>query len=145
MNKWNILLLMLLMAPAITFLLFSQETSTPSTLIYLHQQTNTHRSSHAHLNQFIAMGDVIVDFYADWCPPCRRLSPLIDAAAGILSNLTFLKINRDFFKDLAKLYNVTSIPTLIFFRNGREIARYDGKPLSQEELIRLIKTVYGIA
>ena len=143
MNKLNILLLMLLMVPVFTFLLFSKE-NTASTVVYLHEQTKTTRSNQEHLNQFIAAGNVIIDFYADWCPPCRRLSPLIDAVAGLLRNVTFLKINRDYFKDLAQMYHVTSIPTLIFLRDGKEIARYDGKPLSEKELIKLIKNIYHI-
>jgi thioredoxin len=142
MNKLNILLLMLLMVPVFTFLLFSKENT--GTVVYLHEQTKTARSNQEHFNQFAAAGNVIIDFYADWCPPCRRLSPLIDAAAGLLRNVTFLKINRDYFKDLAQIYRVTSIPTLIFLRDGKEIARYDGKPLSEKELIRLVKNIYHI-
>src|SRR6266446_6813678 len=111
MNKVNILLLTLLLAPVFTFLLFSHDNSTKTNLIYLHEQKRTAHSSQGHLNSFANTGNVVIDFYADWCPPCRRLSPLLDAVAAMMPNITFIKINRDHFMDLAKVYNVTSIPT----------------------------------
>jgi len=144
MNKINILLLTLLLAPVFTFLLFSHNNA-KSNLIYLHEQQKTARSSQDHLNSFANSGNVVIDFYADWCPPCRRLSPLLDAVAAMMPNITFVKINRDHFKDLAKAYNVTSIPTLIFLRDGKEITRYDGGPLTEQKLAQLITNVYRAA
>lgn len=143
MNKINILLLTLLLAPIFTFLLFSHDAK--SNLIYLHEQQKTTRSSQDHLNSFANTGNVVIDFYADWCPPCRRLSPLLDAVAAMMPHITFVKINRDFFKDLANTYNVTSIPTLIFLRNGKEIGRYNGGPLNQQQLAQLVTNVYHVA
>lgn len=142
MNKINILILTLLLAPIFTFLLFSHENVVKSNLIYLHEQKKATRSSQEHLNTFVSSGNAVIDFYADWCPPCRRMSPLIDAAAALMQNITFVKINRDYFMDLAKVYNITSIPTLIFLHNGKEIARYDGKPLTEHKLAQLITNVY---
>lgn len=110
--------------------------------IYLHEQTKSADSSQAHLDQFASNGKVIIDFYADWCNPCKRMSPLIDNLAEIMPEFTFLKINRDIFLDLAKTFNITSIPTLIFLHNGKEIGRYDGKPLTQKALEQLIRKIY---
>ncbi len=115
--------------------LCSQKT-TSQNLIYLHQQTKS-------LNAFITTGDVILDFYADWCNPCKRMSPLIDAVAALMPQFTFIKINRDNFRDLAKSYNITSIPTLIFLRDGKEIGRYDGGPLTETKLQNLVSSVYN--
>jgi len=102
-----------------------------------------YRSTQQHLSTFTSTGDVILDFYADWCGPCNRMSPLIDSLAATMPGFTFIKINRDFFLDLANIFNITSIPTLIFLRNGQEIGRYDGKPLTKHELAQLIIRVYN--
>jgi thioredoxin 1 len=136
------LISLLTAAPILIFSLFAQDISAKKPL-YLHEQTKSVRSSEEHLHQFIDEGDVILDFYADWCGPCKRMSPLIDAVASMMPQFTFIKINRDFFGDLAKLFNITSIPTLIFLRNGKEIGRYDGGPLTRDQLANIITQVYS--
>ncbi len=65
------------------------------------------------LDEVIKEGLWIVDFYADWCGPCKMLGPVLE---GINENL--LKINVDEHEDLATKYGVMSIPTLCFFQNG---------------------------
>jgi thioredoxin 1 len=140
--KKNILLaLIFALTPILIFSLFAQETVAKGP-IYLHQQQRGLHTSSEHLNQFAGTGSVILDFYADWCNPCKRMSPLIDAAAANLSQFTFVKINRDAFMDLAKAFNITSIPTLIFLQDGKEIGRYDGGPLTQNTLEQLILDKY---
>ncbi len=113
-------------------------------VLYLHQQNKSARSNNLdHLNTFTAVGDVMLQFYADWCNPCKRMSPLVEAVAALMPQVTFIKINRDYFQDLAKVYNITSIPTLIFLRDGKEIGRYDGGPLTEKKLQKLINSVYN--
>lgn len=112
-------------------------------LFYLHQQNRGALSNLEHLNKCAASGNVILDFYADWCNPCKRLSPIFDAVAAQMPQFTFIKINRDFFQDLAKVYNITSIPTLIFLRDGKEIGRYDGGPLNEKTFQKLISATYA--
>ena len=140
MKKFTIITL-LLTAPIVIFSLFAQDSKAQKP-IYLHKEEKTVRSSMEHLQHFADKGHVILDFYADWCNPCKRMSPLIDAAAAHMPEFTFIKINRDFFMDLANSFNITSIPTLIFLRDGKEIGRYDGGPLTQEKLEQLIRTAY---
>lgn len=65
------------------------------------------------LDEVIKEGLWIVDFYADWCGPCKMLGPVLE---GINENV--LKINVDEHEDLATKYGVMSIPTLCFFQNG---------------------------
>lgn len=79
--------------------------------------------------QGIAKGKVLVDFYADWCGPCRMLSPILEALATdkeIQGQARFAKIDIDAAQGVSSNYNVTSIPTLVLFQDGREIRRLVG-------------------
>ena len=75
---------------------------------------------------------VLVDFYADWCGPCKMLLPNLEELEK-QSNIEIKKINVDKSHDLAKKYGVMTIPTLIIFDHGKEIKRHTGY-LSFEEL-----------
>ncbi len=112
-------------------------------IIYLHEQENITRSCQNSFNELIGTGDIVLKFYADWCGPCKRMSPLINNIAATMPHITFIYIDRDQFLALAKNYGITSIPTLIFLRNGKVIGRYDGKPLSQNELAKLIINMFN--
>lgn len=62
---------------------------------------------------------VLVDFWAEWCGPCKTLSPVLDEVAGEMSDTaTVYKVNVDENGDLAQQYGIRGIPTLIFFKNG---------------------------
>jgi thioredoxin 1 len=84
-------------------------------------------------------GYVIVDFYANWCGPCRNLSPIIDEMAREFSNAVFVKVDIDQFNSIASRYSVRSIPTLIFFKNGKEIDRTTGFKQKRELRNRIQK------
>lgn len=81
---------------------------------------------------------VLVDFYADWCGPCKMLSPIVEKVAEENSDIKVVKINVDNAQDLAMKYQVMSIPTLVVIKNGKEINRHVGL-IDKEEIIRLIK------
>lgn len=62
---------------------------------------------------------VLIDFWATWCGPCRMQGPIIDQMAAAHSDVVFGKVNVDDEPDLASEYGITSIPTLIIFKNGQ--------------------------
>jgi len=63
---------------------------------------------------------VLIDFFATWCGPCKMLSPIISEIANEYSNnIKICKINIDENQDLALEFNITSVPTLVFIKNGK--------------------------
>ena len=77
-------------------------------------------------NNAIENGTALVDFYADWCGPCRMVSPIVDEIAEERRDITVGKVNVDDENALAVKYGVMSIPTLIIFKDGKEAARIVG-------------------
>ncbi len=69
---------------------------------------------------------VLIDFYADWCGPCRMMAPTVHEIAEEVPNITVAKINVDEQPELAQAYDVMSIPTLIVLENGAVKARATG-------------------
>ena len=71
-------------------------------------------------------GVVLVDFYADWCGPCKMIASSVESIANERDDVVIGKLNIDEAYDIAIKYQVMSIPTLIVFNNGIEISRYVG-------------------
>ena len=87
------------------------------------------------LEDVIKQGVWIVDFYADWCGPCKMLSPILE---NIDANI--LKINVDTHEELAKTFGVMSIPTICFFNNGELKEKVIGFH-NQDELEKILKGI----
>ena len=67
---------------------------------------------------------ILVDFWAEWCPPCKMLNPIItQIAKDWKERVTVIKINIDEKNEIASRYGISSIPTLILFKNGKEVKR----------------------
>ena len=81
---------------------------------------------------------VLVDFYADWCGPCKALAPVIDELSRESAHARVLKVNIEEAPELAKAYHVLSIPTLILFKAGQEAERLVGVR-SKTELSALLE------
>ena len=75
---------------------------------------------------------VLVDFYADWCGPCRMMSPIIDEIANENENIIVGKVNVDDNTDLSEKYDVMTIPTIMVFKNGNCEKKFIGVTPKQE-------------
>ncbi|WP_264550187.1 thioredoxin [Flavobacterium sp. N2820] len=82
---------------------------------------------------------VLVDFYADWCGPCKMMSPILQEVKGIIKDdIKIIKINVDQHQDLASHFMVRGVPTLMLFKSGKMLWRQSGV-LSTKDLVAIIQ------
>ena len=81
---------------------------------------------------------VLIDFYADWCGPCKAYSPIVESVATENQDIKVVKINVDNAQDIAIKYQVMSIPTTVVIKNGQEINRAVGM-MSKSDLLEMVK------
>ena len=77
-------------------------------------------------NEKIKEGVVLVDFFATWCGPCKMQAPVLEELKEDRSDVKVVKIDVDQETEIARLYGVMSIPTLILFKDGKEVAKNVG-------------------
>lgn len=71
-------------------------------------------------------GTVLVDFFADWCGPCRMVAPIVEEISEERDDVTFVKVNVDEATEIAIRFGIASIPTLIVLKEGAEKSRIVG-------------------
>ena len=84
---------------------------------------------------------VLVDFFADWCGPCKTMEPIIKQAKSKIGNgATVVKVNVDKNQHAAQQYSVRSIPTLILFKNGKPVWRKTGV-VPAKEIVEAVRRI----
>lgn len=78
------------------------------------------------LNELVSGGVVVLDFYADWCGPCKMLTPELEIVAKNNSDIKIYKINVDNNPDIARKYGVMTIPTLVLYKDGSIVKKQSG-------------------
>jgi thioredoxin 1 len=89
-------------------------------------------------DDFVKNGAVIIDFYADWCMPCLMLAPIVEELASNYKKVKIARVNIDENKEKSKEYQVFTIPTLLFIKNGQVVDRTTGS-VSYEAMEERIK------
>lgn len=84
---------------------------------------------------------LLVDFYAPWCGPCQMMGPILEkVGADLKDRIKVVKINTDKYPDLAAKHSITSLPTLVVFKNGKPVDRIEGL-VRAEQLIQHLSQV----
>ena len=78
----------------------------------------------------------VVDFYADWCGPCKMIAPYVAELEGQFSNAQFIKVNVDDLEEVAAQEGITAMPTFKFYKNGQVVHEFRGA-----DKARLLKAV----
>lgn len=86
------------------------------------------------LDELIKEGTHLLDFYAEWCGPCKMLTPVLEMVSD---KINIIKIDIDEFPKLTSEYRIMSVPTLIFFKDGKKVKEIVGFQ-TEEELLEII-------
>lgn len=89
-------------------------------------------------NREIMNDKVVVDFFANWCGPCKMLAPIVEEVSNELEKITFIKVDIDEIESLPRQFDIMSIPTLLVFEKGELIKRHTGY-MDKDELVQFIK------
>lgn len=88
-------------------------------------------------------GIVLVDFWAEWCGPCKRFAPIYEALSAEKPEITFAKVDTEAHQELSMKYQITAIPTLMAFRDGIMVFNQAGA-LPGPQLQQLVSAVEGL-
>ena len=92
------------------------------------------------LNEATKEGITIVDFYANWCGPCRMLSPVLEELEEENSGISIAKVDVDEARELAMKYKISAIPALLFFKDGNLVSTEVGF-MSKDDLLEILKGI----
>lgn len=91
-------------------------------------------------NELIQNEDIIALFYADWCPDCHVIEPLLPSFEAVNTSYTFMMIDYDLHSKICIQYDVIGIPSFIAFKDGQEVSRFVSKERkTEEEIIQFIQ------
>ena len=77
-------------------------------------------------NNTVESGVVVVDFFATWCGPCKMLAPVFEELSGEMEKVNFFKVDVDQALDIARKYAITTVPTMIIFKDGEVVDKMIG-------------------
>jgi len=112
-----------------------------STKKYITYNTMVHQvDSHAELQTLIKNhnGLVLIDFFATWCGPCKRIAPKLEEWSKTHTEVLFLKVDVDVNEESASFYSVEAMPTFVFVKNGEVLKTVVGA--NETEILNTIKT-----
>ena len=93
-------------------------------------------------DEFISKGNSVVDFWAEWCGPCKMLAPVFDdVAKEMKGKVKFGKVDIEEGQAIAENWGVMSVPTVIFFKNGEQVDRFSGFA-DKKRFIGIIKSAF---
>lgn len=102
------------------------------------------------LHELVASGNVIVDFYAPWCPPCKMMLPIIDQIANEYPDIKVVKVDVDLFEDIANKFQVGddtitigTVPQFYFFKDGKTIEHFKGTK-EKDAIKEMIKNIFNL-
>ncbi len=91
-------------------------------------------------NEEISTGKVLVDFYAEWCGPCKMISPILEELESSMDDLKVIKVDVDNEQEIAAHHGVMAMPTMIIFKDGQKVDQKVGA-MSKEDLQTWIEQV----
>jgi thioredoxin 1 len=95
----------------------------------------------ANHDETVSDGIVFIDFWAEWCGPCKRFAPVFEQASERNADITFAKVDTDEQRELSARYGVTSIPTLVIYRDGIPVFSQPGAlpPAVLDDLVSQVR------
>ncbi len=96
--------------------------------------------NNSNFKQFIEnnKGTVLVDFYADWCGPCKMVAPILEKIHNENEDITIVKVNVDESNEIAREYNVVNIPTMVVFKDSA-VAHVQVGALPEQQILQFLK------
>ena len=111
MKRYLVLLFLIM-----SMMVFAQDSTEPKNLLHLDDESFDNTTDGKL---------VIVEFYADWCGPCRMFAPIFAETADELTNYTFVKVNVDKSRMLSERYDIRYIPYIVAIKDGKVISKYN--------------------
>lgn len=93
-------------------------------------------------DEVLSKEKAVVDFWAEWCGPCQAFKPVFEEVSKEMDGVTFAKVDIDQNGGVAQEYGIRSIPTLLFFKDGKEVGRQSGL-MPKEDFVKKIEEMLG--